>query len=670
MLVRAGQGITRAAGVATEVYQRELREQNATRVTEALTQLTQFKHELTYGVDGDDSGWVSQQGKNALERPDGLPLDEDVVRRFRERMESLSLGLGNDAQRKLLQERAMAMETDLRGRVQQHVAQQGIQYRQDTLTGVIASGQRLMGTATDPLDIARAADMTRQAASQLADMRGLADEQRDDFYREMLTPGHLGALSRMQALDDIEGAEAYFNAHRDEISYDAATKIEAALLEQRAIMEGGEIGEAIAGMGFSQNRAAAPQDIGMPVMGAFQVSSQYGAQRGNRRHGGVDIPTPVGTPVYAGASGVARVKRDPKGYGLYVDVKLDDGTTLRMAHLDSTNIKDGDRVEKGQVIAKSGNTGRSTGPHLHYEVIGADGTKQDPIAWHQGKPRVASQQAGASLQDQLQQLYSLNLPPRQEQEAERKIRSLHGARRDAENQEKDNVLSRAFAEIDSTGSLSAGTRSAVVAAGMGSSLSSLRSFEEATRDRRAGKTISEGDGLIAYGNARQMIAEGKINSLEDLLPLKPYLPNSYFKQLVDDVTKSPQSARQQADRAISLMNEEIEGTGLFRDKDGKQNAETRKEYARFVGAVTRQIEAERQRGPVTAEREREIVLGMVAQQVISATGEQRAGYQIEVQYRNIPAADRLRATRALQRQGIPVPSQRQVVSTWLRMQGR
>src|SRR5690606_26263417 len=90
MMVRAGQGITRAAGVAAEVYQREVREQNATRVTEALTQLTQFQHELTYGVDGDDSGWVSQQGKNALERPDGLPLDEDVGRRFRERMESLS----------------------------------------------------------------------------------------------------------------------------------------------------------------------------------------------------------------------------------------------------------------------------------------------------------------------------------------------------------------------------------------------------------------------------------------------------------------------------------------------------------------------------------------------------------------------------------------------------
>lgn len=672
MLVRAGQTIQRASAAGSEVYREILREQNATRVTEALVGLTEYQNELTYGLPDDPMrGWAAQQGKNALERPNEMSLDEEYGSQFEERVQQLALGLGNDAQRRMFQERAQAMGADLRGRIQSHVAEQGFKYRQDTLTAVINSGQRLMGTASDPLDIARSGDMVRQAASQLADMRGLADEARDDFYREALTPGHLGALSRLQSLEDVDGAEAYFNAHRDEISYDAAVKIEASLLEQRGIMEGREIGESLAAGAAAQGAASAPQEVGMPILGAFRRTGGFGEQRPGHRHGGIDMAVPMGTAVHAGASGVARVKRDPKGYGIYVDLKLDDGTTLRMAHLDSTEIKDGDRVEKGQVIAKSGNSGRSTGPHLHYEVIGADGTKQDPMAWHQGKPKIAAGSAPNSRFEALQRLNELNLPPRQHAEAQQAINSYFSAKREAEDEQKDNIISQATAEIDRNGSLSSGTLSSVIAAGLGASIPSLRSFEKATQERRAGKTISEADGLVAYGTVLDAIRIGRVKNNADLLQYKPFLPDNYLKQLTDYL-KNPELARQRAENIVKLMDAEIEGTGLFRDDDGKQNDETRKEYARFVGSVERQIRAEEERSnaPISQERQREIVLGMVGQQVISATGERRAGYQIETQYRNIPASERARIVRSLQRSGTAVPSQRQVVSTWLRMQGQ
>lgn len=668
LLVRAGQAVQRAGQVGSEMYRQVLREQNATRVTEALTELTQYQHDLTYGGEGID-GWAAQMGKNALERPSELSLDDEYGSQFDTRVENITTALGNDAQRQLFRERAQAMGIDLRGRIQEHVARQGLQYRQDTLTGVIESGQRLMGTATDPLDQARATEMTRQAASQLAGMRGLPEEAEKAFYREMLTPGHIGALSRMQAAEDIEGAENYFNAHRDELTLEAATRVEASLLEQRAIMEGGEIGEAIAGLGMAQSAAAAPQQVGMPVYGNYTVTGQLGDNRGDHRHGGVDWAMPVGTPVYAGATGVAHVKRDPDGYGLYVDLTLDDGTVLRSAHLSDTDIEDGQRVAKGQQIASSGNSGSSTGPHLHYEVIDPQGTKLDPLRWHQNNPMASTGQQGASLQDMLQQLYQRNLPPRQEQEAERKIRSLWGARRDAETEQREEALSRAYAEIDRTGKLSDSTRSALVGAGLGASIPSLRSFETATANRAAGGTVSDEDGLIAYGTVKQMIAEGRVSSVEDLLPMKPYLPDKYYKQLVDDVSGSPQDARSQADRVINMMNEEIAGTGLFVDEDGNQTPETKRRYSRFVGQVTRQIEVERANGPVTAAREREIVLGMLGQSSINSLGVRLRGFEVRRLYDQIDPAIRGRGERALQRAGTPVPSQAQVVDWYLRRYG-
>lgn len=85
-------------------------------------------------------------------------------------------------------------------------------------------------------------------------------------------------------------------------------------------------------------------------------------------HTGVDIIAAVGTPVMAAAGGVvAQVAYVPE-YGNVVDVDHDNGLTSRYAHLSKALVKVGDVVMKGQVIARVGATGRTTGPHLHFEV--------------------------------------------------------------------------------------------------------------------------------------------------------------------------------------------------------------------------------------------------------------------------------------------------------------
>lgn len=105
-------------------------------------------------------------------------------------------------------------------------------------------------------------------------------------------------------------------------------------------------------------------------------------QRGNRRHHGEDMAPPVGTPLIAVMGGkVTRVQDDGSGYGKWIEVKYNDGTSHLYAHLDSWNVRIGQTVQPGQVIAKTGNTGTSTGPHLHWEVRNSRDELINPWSW-------------------------------------------------------------------------------------------------------------------------------------------------------------------------------------------------------------------------------------------------------------------------------------------------
>jgi len=95
-------------------------------------------------------------------------------------------------------------------------------------------------------------------------------------------------------------------------------------------------------------------------------------------HHGIDYATPVGTPIYANQPmTVTKVGYEP-GYGKYVYAKDANGNEHRYGHLDSQNVKPGDTINPGDKIANTGNTGKSTGPHLHYEVRKPDGNSVDP----------------------------------------------------------------------------------------------------------------------------------------------------------------------------------------------------------------------------------------------------------------------------------------------------
>jgi murein DD-endopeptidase MepM/ murein hydrolase activator NlpD len=102
-----------------------------------------------------------------------------------------------------------------------------------------------------------------------------------------------------------------------------------------------------------------------------RITSKYGERthpitKAKSFHNGVDVAAPIGTDVISPANGVVTSTYNHLTGGLTMIIAHDNGLESRMAHLSEFVAKTGDRVREGQLVAKVGNTGRSTGPHLHY----------------------------------------------------------------------------------------------------------------------------------------------------------------------------------------------------------------------------------------------------------------------------------------------------------------
>ena len=138
--------------------------------------------------------------------------------------------------------------------------------------------------------------------------------------------------------------------------------------------------------GYAQNTqnllsALRTTPLGVPV--PTEISSQFGGRAnpfsgaGSESHPGLDFRGEIGDPVQSTATGVVNFAGVQNGYGNIVRISLKSGYEIMFAHLSEINVHNGQTVNAGEVIGKVGSTGRSTGPHLHYEIR-KDGTPIDP----------------------------------------------------------------------------------------------------------------------------------------------------------------------------------------------------------------------------------------------------------------------------------------------------
>lgn len=118
-----------------------------------------------------------------------------------------------------------------------------------------------------------------------------------------------------------------------------------------------------------------------PVEG-YEANSRFGLRRLSyerraRMHEGLDFAAPSGTPVLAAAEGRVLRTGTSASYGRFVEVRHDNGVTSFYAHLSAIMVSEGDRLDAGERLGSVGSTGRSTGPHLHFEIR-RDGQQIDP----------------------------------------------------------------------------------------------------------------------------------------------------------------------------------------------------------------------------------------------------------------------------------------------------
>ncbi|MBN1882386.1 MAG: M23 family metallopeptidase [Deltaproteobacteria bacterium] len=159
---------------------------------------------------------------------------------------------------------------------------------------------------------------------------------------------------------------------QDEIISELKSEIE--LLEEKARIREESLQELFSFLEEQENLLACTPSV-WPTRGF--VTSGFGYRWG-RMHEGIDIANRPGTPIYAPADGIVTFSGIKGGYGKFVVVSHGFGYHTAYGHLYSIDVKEGDFLKRGDYIGTLGNTGRTTGPHLHYEVH-VNGVPVNPV---------------------------------------------------------------------------------------------------------------------------------------------------------------------------------------------------------------------------------------------------------------------------------------------------
>ncbi|MCF6746340.1 M23 family peptidase [Blastococcus sp. KM273128] len=222
-----------------------------------------------------------------------------------------------------------------------------------------------------------AAEEAAQVAKARADAQ-LADQQR--AYAEVAAQKatHEAELQAAQIkVLELQGAR---NAYQQWMAQKQAEEAAAAAAAERSAREAAEAATA-ARNDSSGGGSGGSSGYATPFSG--RVTSCFGARWGTS-HNGVDVASPIGTPLYAPISGTVKRAGSATGFGLAVYLLGDDGAVYVYGHINDYFVRPGDRVVAGEQIAEVGNRGNSTGPHVHFEVhpngamySGAS----NPVAW-------------------------------------------------------------------------------------------------------------------------------------------------------------------------------------------------------------------------------------------------------------------------------------------------
>jgi murein DD-endopeptidase MepM/ murein hydrolase activator NlpD len=252
----------------------------------------------------------------------------------------------------------------------------------DTLARIAAALDAAASDRDAALVSATEAEYAREAmAADAAEMQDM--QTRLLHHIEAAAARSLGPLERMLLESGVDVERMLERLRRDEGGQGGPF-----VPAEEAAELGGEEGPRVASLVSNLERVALLQEaadrmpIALPVKGA-RITSGFGKRRDPfvrrlARHEGVDFSARIGTAIFAPAEGVVTFVGVQRGYGRMVKIEHAFGFETVYAHLSVARVRVGQRVSRGLRIGDVGNTGRSTGPHLHYEIH-VDGAPVDPM---------------------------------------------------------------------------------------------------------------------------------------------------------------------------------------------------------------------------------------------------------------------------------------------------
>ena len=228
----------------------------------------------------------------------------------------------------------------------------------------------LMETAAERDLMTAKANHARQQAEETALEMRLMEERNDQIFRQIeeamvVSVQPLEKMFRAAGMNPkaiLEAVRRGYSGYGGPFMQPSDANAQLSIEEQRASKILSDLGA------LNIYRIAIEKvPLAHPIKDKHRFTSGFGPRWG-RMHNGLDFAAPHGTPIYASADGVVSFTGWQSAYGRLIKIKHDFGYETRYAHLSKIRVKNGQRVSRGERIGDMGNTGRSTGTHLHYEI--------------------------------------------------------------------------------------------------------------------------------------------------------------------------------------------------------------------------------------------------------------------------------------------------------------
>lgn len=263
-----------------------------------------------------------------------------------------------------------------------------------------AAQERVAGLERDGALLRDMVTRAETRATALRDQLTSLEQVRDELALRLgpLAANEIGRFEKGLGVTGLDVERLLASARPEEATDDdvggpfiAADGVVAPTLENARLLDLSRSFDRLDGL----QTAADALPLALPVR-HVELRSEFGTRRDpiNRRlafHAGLDFGGPVGTPIFATAPGEVVKAGWTGAYGRQVRIRHDFGVESSYSHLSAINVRVGDRIEVGDIIGKLGSSGRSTGPHLHYEVR-LDNKPQDPIRYIEAGRHVQPQQ--------------------------------------------------------------------------------------------------------------------------------------------------------------------------------------------------------------------------------------------------------------------------------------